>query len=662
MDERLTRPTAGADPLARPPKAASAARGITWRIIIIAFLIAPLNTYFMAYLLGPRGIEDPTVVALFWNVVFLLTIFRLINGLLQRYAPRVAFTPAEILAFFILTAVSTAPSGLDTMKTTFATMQGVARFSSEVNHWEQLFGRELPLSMTVNDERVLDRLWEGDSSIFEPRNYRAWLGPVFMWWLLYLFLWTAPAGFAVLLRKRWVEQERMGFPIVQLPYEIAQPRSLAFRTTAFYVAAGLVAAINLINGLHEFYPSVPLITLKIWQSQTLNIGRFFVGRPWNAIGTFEMCLYPFVIGLGLLLPTELSLSLWLFYLFWKAEAILAAWLGVTLPEFPYMKEQSFGGYLAILGFSLWAARRYFADVWTRIVSGVRGEDDSQEALSYRNASLLFLACATGAVLVGIFIKMSPWVSIAFFVQYYAMTAIVGRIRAEMGLPTHELERLGPTVMQGNLLGPRILGVQNLTSLSLFLGFTRGLRNIPFPHQLEGLYLAEREGASMKRMLGATMAMVPVAVALAFFFTLMLGYHHGIGYYKSGWYPWSSQEAWNQLTNWLNANQGFQWGRVLASVIGFFVYFGLMVVRTQWVSWPLHPAGFALSTTYYMAHMWFPMFLAWLTKSVTMRYAGARSQRVLRSVAFGLILSDIVTGTLWILYGLFTNTRTYSFWP
>jgi hypothetical protein len=46
----------------------------------------------------------------------------------------------------------------------------------------------------------------------------------------------------------------------------------------------------------------------------------------------------------------------------------------------------------------------------------------------------------------------------------------------------------------------------------------------------------------------------------------------------------------------------------------------------------------------------------------MRYVGAKSTRAIRAVAFGLILADIVTGTLWILYGLFTNAKTYSFWP
>ena len=36
--------------------------------------------------------------------------------------------------------------------------------------------------------------------------------------------------------------------------------------------------------------------------------------------------------------------------------------------------------------------------------------------------------------------------------------------------------MGPTVLQGTLLGPRVLGAQNLTTLSVFFGFTRGIND------------------------------------------------------------------------------------------------------------------------------------------------------------------------------------------
>jgi len=639
------------------------ARGVTLRVVVIALLVAPLNAYFLAQLQGPRSIEGPTVVSLYYNVVFLLFLLRLANGILNKWAPRYAFSPAEQLAFFIMLAVCTCGGGLDTMKTTFATIQGAHRFATPENHWEDLFLSYVPESMTVSDEAALDRLWLGDSSIFDPRNYRVWIGPVIRWWLFYTALWAGPAGLAVLFRRRWLDREKMGFPIVQLPYELSRPRVPVTRHPMFWIGVGLAVFVNTLNGLHALVPTVPLIPVKLNSSETINLQRFFVGRPWNAIGRFQLCSYPFIVGLGLLLPTELSFSLWFFHLFWKSEAIACSWLGLNqTPEFPYMKEQSFGGYLALLAFALVAARPYFVRVWRRIVGLAGGAVDEGEPLRYRTAFLVFLAGFVYVVGVGMAQKMALLVAVGFFVQYYIMTLIIGRIRAEMGMPTHEIERLGPTVMQGNILGLNVLGIQNMTSLSLFFSFTRGMRNIPFPHQFEGLFLQGRVGGDQRRMLLASMAMVPVGVGLSFFFVLFLGYRHGLGMDWARWMPWSCQEAWRQLQRWVMHPTPIQFGRLYAVVIGFVVYYGIMIIRTRALWWPLHPMGFALSTTWYMSHMWFPMFEAWLMRTLAQHYSGLSGTRALMPLAFGLILGDIVTGCLWVLYAIATGTHTYSFWP
>ncbi len=637
-------------------------RGVTLRIILIALFVAPLNAYFMADL-HRRGIEDPTVVSLFWNCLFMLVIFRLINSVFLRWAPRFAFSPAELLAFFILISVATCASGLDTLKTSIATMQGYAYFASPENHYEDLFGTYVPESMTVSDLPALERLWKGDSSIWDPRNWKVWGPPVLRWWALFTFMWGCTGGLAVIFRQRWVERERMSFPIVQLPFEVSQVKPTSIRMPAFWIAFGTAAFIGLINGFHVFYPQIPEIPVKIDQSPMFNLSKFFVGRPWNAVGRLYACGYPFITGLGLLLPQDMSLSLWLFHLLWKAQSIMAAWMGMTnVREFPFQKEQSFGGYLAIIGFALWAARPYFKEVWKRILGGGDPNMDAREPLRYQTAFLIFGAGFVYSVAAGISIKMAWIVSIAFFVQYYLMTMIVGRIRAEMGLPTHELERLGPTVMQGNVLGLNNVGLQNLTSLSLFFGFTRGLRNIPYPHMFEGIYLEDRLEGDSKRMLIASMLFVPVGVFCAYYWYLHLGYIHGWGADWNQWMPWSSQEAWRQLSGWINDPQGFHWGRTIATVIGFAVYFGLMVVRTRWVWWPIHPAGFAISTTWYMSHMWTPMLIAWTTKSLVSRYGGLRAIRSLPAIAFGLILGDVMTGACWTIYSLITRVNTYAFWP
>lgn len=636
--------------------------GVTARVLLLVGILIPINAFFMADL-HRRGIEDPTVIALFWNVLFLFVMLRLLNELFMRLSPRRALAQQELLALWILMSIATCPAGIDTVKTSWGTMQGYAYFQSPQNNWEALFGQYVPESMTVSDMGALDRLWRGDYSIYEERNWRPWLGPVLRWTLLFTFLWGGSAGLAVIFRKRWVERERMTFPIVQVPFEVSRPRIPSIRTAAFWTAFGLAVTITLVNGLHSLYPGIPQIPVKMGQEPIFDLQRYLTGHPWRAMGRVYATSYPFGIGLGLLIPQDLSLSMWLFFLLWRIEAVVVAWLGWTGAQgFPFMKEQSFGGYLAILGFSLWAGRDYFKQVWQRILGRGDPAYDADEPMRYQTAFLIFIAGFVAVTMLGVSIKLTIAVAIAFFAQYYIMTMIVGRIRAEMGLPTHEIERLGPTVMQGNMLGHRLLGTQNLTSLSVFFGFTRGMRNIPYPHMLEGLYLSGRTGFSGRRLLIASMVVIPIATAFTYFWNLRLGYEHGIGADWNRWMPWSSQEAWKQLERWITADEGFSIGPALATVFGFAFYFGLQTVRSIWVWWPIHPAGFALSTTYYMMFLWMPMLLAWLTKSIVSHYGGRGTVQHLQAAAYGLILGDVMMGSVWAVYSAVTRVETYSFWP
>jgi len=655
---RTADPADGLDsaPVSADPRGA----GVTSRILLLAALLVPLNAFFVLFMSYERNIFDPTLVALFWNVLFLLVVMRLLNQALMRWRPAAAFSPAELLALWVLIAVATSGAGMDSMQCTFMTMQGAARFASPENHWESLFLRYVPSAFTVGQPEALDRIWNGGSSILDLDNLRVWAGPVLRWWAFMTILWSAPIGLIQLLRRRWVEQEKMGFPIVHLPMELAQRRIPWLRSPVFWGAAAVPIVINALGGLHTYYPAVPSIPTAMWDAR-LDIGRFLagLGRPWDAAaGMLYTCLYPFIIGLGLLLPGELCLSLWFFFLFWRVEMVVASWLGFQQQwDGPYTVAT--GSYLALVGFPLWAARHQLRGLVAR---GFRSaQRDEGEPISYRAALVIFGAGFALLVWAGVSARLSFPVAVAFFAQYFLMAVIIGRIRAEMGLPTHELERMGPTVLQGTILGPRVLGVQSLTSLSVFFGFTRGMRNIPFPHQFESLYFASRTGLDGRRLLLATAPFISLGLLWSWFWTLFLSYNRGLGTYRGPFHTWFAGESWYQLAGWINTDAPVAWPRIGAGALGFAAYWTIMVLRSRWVGWPLHPAGLALSTTWYMAHMWFPMFIAWSLKSVTARWIGLRGVRALPIVAYGLILGDVGTGALCIIYAMIRHVPAYAFW-
>ena len=63
----------------------------------------------------------------------------------------------------------------------------------------------------------------------------------------------------------------------------------------------------------------------------------------------------------------------------------------------------------------------------------------------------------------------------------------------------------------------------------------------------------------------------------------------------------------------------------------------------------------------MTFMWCPFLIAWAIKALTARYGGTAGLRTLTFAAFGLILGDVLTGGLWLIYGFARNAPTYAFW-
>ena len=146
----------------------------------------------------------------------------------------------------------------------------------------------------------------------------------------------------MILRKRWTEEEKLSYPIIQLSIRMTDT-SVFFRKKIMWIGFGIAGFMNLLNGLHFLYPSVPSLG-----GSSYDISPLLTARPWNAIGWTPIAVYPFVVGLGFFTPLDLSLSCWVFYLFWKGQKIAASVLGLrSLPDFPYVEEQSFGAYIAL---------------------------------------------------------------------------------------------------------------------------------------------------------------------------------------------------------------------------------------------------------------------------------------------------------------------------
>jgi len=174
------------------------------------------------------------------------------------------------------------------------------------NEWRQLFWDQLPSWLTVRDKDVLANYYQGDSTFYLAQHLIAWIQPTLYWSLFVTVLIFMMLCINTTIRKQWIEHERLSYQFINqtgslFSYRIAW---IGFCTSAF---------IGIFNGVSFLIPSLPEIPIKrigSWQG----FGHLFTEKPWNEIGRISVSFYPFVIGLGLLIPLDLSFSGWFFFI------------------------------------------------------------------------------------------------------------------------------------------------------------------------------------------------------------------------------------------------------------------------------------------------------------------------------------------------------------
>ena len=102
----------------------------------------------------------------------------------------------------------------------------------------------------------------------------------------------------ILVRRQWIERERLAYPIVQLPLEMTRPDGRLFRSKMMWLGFAIAGGINLINGFHFFFPALPELPVR-----HAEIGQYFTQKPYNAIGWTPVYIRSFAIGLAFLTPS-----------------------------------------------------------------------------------------------------------------------------------------------------------------------------------------------------------------------------------------------------------------------------------------------------------------------------------------------------------------------
>ena len=623
-------------------------RDINLKTAVLVTLLVPLNCFWVLASTLRAG-TSPTQVSLFFNAIGTVLILFGIGIFIRWISPRLALNRTELIVIYVCVSLGSAIAGGDRMYVFVPLLGHAHRFATPENDWGDLFLRYVPSWLTVNDNRVLDEYYKGFSSLYTAENLRVWI-PIILWWGAFIIaLHFVMLCINTIIRRQWVDAERLSYPIIQLPLEMTHEDASLFKSRMLWLGFGIAATIDIINGLHAIYPIVPSLGGRLY-----NMAPLFTEKPFNAIGWTPLAVFPFAVGMAFFIPLDLSYSCWVFWILWRVERILGAAIGLrALPRFPYEPEQSHGAYLGLCVLALWMSRKHLKAVFSKVFRRMSHIDDSLEPMPYRAA---FLGIIAGSGFILFFCSkagMSAWVVVSFFVIWLMLALAITRMRAELGSPVHDLHFIGPDETLPRMFGTRRLGANNLTMFSYLYFLNRAHRAHVMPHQLEGFKLAERASINNRRLF-ALMVWATVLGAFASFFSYLT-----IAYRQGGLY-WTGNEAFGRLEKWLTLPRSTDTPALIFIGVGFILTLLLASMRMQFLWWSLHPAAYAVTGSWAINPLLGSIFVGWLCKWLVLKYGGIKWLRNVTPAFLGLILGEFVVGGFWSILGTILGRPMYRF--
>jgi len=649
------------EPKSAPPGKEPA--GVTLRAIVLGLLITALIDLWIHYaelvLGGMRGhtaLANTSIPVGAFDVLFALVI---LNFGLRKISPRLQLSSTELLTIYVMCAVSTVLSssgGLHFLIPTITAAHYFAAANPE-SGWAGLFLRFVPKWIAQSNPDALKAFYAGGAHL----NLHLWAKQLVVWSGFLIVFACTTLCLTMILRKQWIDREHLPFPTVALPLELAKEGTPILGNRLFWIGTVLTFTIAVWNTLSLNYPAMPHINLR-----ATDLSSTFANPPWNAVGYLPVTFFPFAIGIGYLLSTEVVFSCWFFYLFSKAEAIFGSVSGLSTgpaaglqSAFPWPSYQCAGAFLGLAGATLWAARSHIRSVFTAAFASKLSAD--AEAREYRNAVLGLIFGMLGLLTFAVISGAALPVAFVFMALVLAYLVAATRIRAETG----NAWPVGPEVDAFRLLimvgGSGAFRTSDLTALTYVRAATaqQDFRGVCMPHELDGFKIGDSGGIKPGKLAGAMVIAVTFGVVVSFIIALFVWTKYGALAKTDTWRSMMGKTSFDRLATWLKVPQPPDTGGMTGFSIGVIFTLFLAYMRMRYVWWPFHPVGYCMSNTATAYNIWMPFFIAWLAKVCITRAGGMKLYRQMMPLFFGFIAGDFLGGGLTTLIGCFTNI---SVWP
>ena len=631
-------------------------------IIIVSFIVSWAELVTGQIMIGFLQLPPVAVAALF--ALVLLT-----RGV-RMIAPRLALRPQEIAVVYLMMLIAAMLSSRGLMEDLIPTLVGINYYADPGNRWEQLFFGHIPQWAVPWDtgggirQFAATSFYEGLKE-GEALPWGLWVGPLSRWLILVGAVFTAFLCLASIMRRQWSDNERLSYPLVQLPVEMMreQPGRSFLSNPLTWIGFAIPTILFGVNGLHNWNPALPSVPVEI------SLNSYFTQRPWSDITFFVAYISPGAVGFFYLLPVELLLSFWLFHVLAKVQDLFFSALAFPPISTPhgsgdgYMDYQTSGAYFMLVVYLGMVALPHLKTVARRAI-GRQGADGGEEMIPYRGAVWGLVVSLIVAVVwlhqLGMGVAFAAF---SLLVYVFVEAVVMARGTTEGGLPMSE-GCFTPMDISALVIPPMSLGPKTLTSVAFFDAmFTRDLRGLVLTAFLDGQKLGDEIGVKRRNLLYVFAAAIAFSIPVAAAIHLWLPYHRGAATMYSFTYYGNNIQFWRENAAFLQGETRHLAGALASFIVGGAITAWLAMMRVRYVGWPLHPLGYALSTSWTVMVFWFPMLVAWVVKSVVVRYGGMRLYGRLRPLFLGMIFGEFTSAVVWTLIAMIWHIPAPFFpWP
>ena len=618
------------------------------RAILVAVLLTPLCTYFAG------EAQQDVILSLMVPPVSCLILLLLLNPLWRLLHRRLALTSGELIIIYGMLQTATAIAA-EWLWVINPLIGSYAAFQERASRFTELMLPYVPDQLHIKDPALLGDYITGGVPLRDiPAHLSIWWGPVFWWTLVVGVVLFAMLCINGLMRQEWTDREKLSFPIIQLPLAMAAGGPTFWRSRYMWGAAISIGLIDVWNGFAFLYPTLPLVRVRFLG----DLNNTFPDYPFNAIGWTPIGIFPFIVGLGLFLPTDLLFSVIFFFFLRKTQQIVAASMGYPqgvfgggglVPSPPYFSEQSWGAFLGLFVSAMWVARPYLREVWHDILAGTRCPDGG---VSRRWLFIMMIASILGMGWLGVHLGLPFFFVVLYVSLFLAFSVALTRMRAQLGPPTHEMAFMGPNQLLVDFHGTQGVPAPLIArTVSMFHFMNRIHRTHPMPAQLELMKMGERTQMPQKTIFFSVILAVIAGCIFGHLSRTTQAYIWGA--------PFRGTDVANVVNELVTRPRNPNTAGMIAVGLGFAVVMGLDFIRFRAPWFPFHPMGYALAMNFGVDYYWFGLILALTVKLFVQKYIGLKGYAKLHHAALGLILGEFAVETVWMTWAVVNRYATYT---